>query len=188
MGIGIDVDKDGKEKTDKTRTASDGQLYMASHVRMRDDVSLYLKIDGWSEQDFNDALRPLAGEHRMAGINAIPPTIELPKAAKSPEGRYCVILLSPMVLPDRPKGADESDKLATNKPDGLPGKLVSACLGKPVVIGGWNSTAKQPGPIPLRNCIPAGSIWFMEDGEGEYPSAIGQATEWGFGQVLIGKW
>lgn len=165
VGIGINR---------KSRTTTDGQLYMASHVRMADNVSLYVQLQGW-DGDFDKALRPLAGEHRMAQIEA-GKLVGLPERTENIEdGRYCVIALSPVVAGK--KGA--IDGLAETD-------IVSACLGKPVSIGGWNSQAGKPGPIPLRQCYPAGSVWFMR-GETPPPS-IGQATEWGFGQILIGTW
>jgi len=176
VGVGIDVGVDAKEK--RTRTTTDGNLYMATHVRMRDDVSLYLSVDSWQGADFNKAMRPLAGEHRMAEIaNGSP--VDLPKEPTHFEdGRWCAIALSPVI----------SDK--DGKVSGLNGKIISACLGKPVVIGGWNSRCKQP--IPLRRCIPAGSVFFMQGDDGATLARngrhIGKSTEWGFGQILIGKW
>lgn len=165
VGIGIDR---------KTRTTSDARLYMASHMRMADDVALSVSLSGWNG-DFNKALHPLAGEHRAAEITTID-EVKLPeKSGKSDDNCYCIIALSP-VVPD----PDNDFAIA-----GLDNKnIVSACLGKPVVIGGWDSENKQS--IPLRQCIPAGSVWFMQDDTP--PDAIGLATEWGFGQVMIGKW
>ena len=172
VGIGIDR---------TSRTTSDGQLYMASHVRMRDDVSLYVELTGW-KNGFDKSLRPLAGEHRMAEIRG-GTGITLPGQPTLTDKRWCAIALSPVVL-DK-KGA----------PNGLEqNKIINACLGKPVVIGGWDSQSEfdekskrwKGRPIPLRNCIPAGSVWFIKGGTP--PAAIGLATEWGFGQILIGKW
>ena len=162
VGIGINRD---------SRTTSDGQLYMASHVRMGDGVSLYVELAGWKD-GFDKTLRPLAGEHRMAEIRG-GTGITLPSLSGKIDEKWCAIALSPVVL-DK-KGA----------PIGLEqDKIISACLGKPVVIGGWDSQNKTP--IPLRNCIPAGSVWFMDGSKP--PAAIGLTTEWGFGQILIGKW
>jgi len=168
VGVGI-------ERT--SRTTSDGQLYMATHVRMRDDVALYVSLKGWAG-DFNKSLRPLAGEHRMAEI-ANGSLVDLPKEPTHFEdGRWCAIALSP-VVPDK-----------DGKVSGLNGRIISACLGKPVVIGGWDSEQKQP--ISLRQCIPAGSVWFMQGDDGAaldlHGRHIGKSTEWGFGQILIGKW
>lgn len=181
VGVGIDVGVDAKEK--RTRTTTDGNLYMATHVRMRDDVSLYLSVDGWQGTAFNKAMRPLAGEHRMAEIRA-GDAVSLPTKPKGlTDGKYCVVLLSPLVLDAMPETGEKNWQ-------GLPGELVSACLGKPVVIGGWDSRCKQP--IPLRQCIPAGSVFFMQGDDSaaldHHGRHIGKSTEWGFGQILIGKW
>ncbi len=173
VGVGIDMD---------TRTTSDGRLYMADHVRMASDVSLGVTMTGWENggdrhDRFEDALRPLAGEHRMAAIGLSDP-VGLPEMENSEpwDGGRCVIALSP-VVPDPDKGFQIK---------GLPeGDVVCACLGKPVSIGGWNSKKKKP--VPLRQCYPAGSVWFLRSGVAP-PSDVGEATGWGFGQVLIGKW
>lgn len=163
VGIGI---------TAATRTTSDGRLYMASHVRMQDDVSLHVRLSGWNDS-FEAALLPLAGEHRMAALgdgNAVP----LPEVPD--KGRRCLIALSP-VVPD-PK----DDFLIAGL---LDNDIESACLGRSVPIGGWDSLAN--GPIPLRRCYPAGSVWFLKPGV-KAPDEIGLATEWGFGQVMAGNW
>jgi len=166
VGIGITPD---------TRTTTDGQLYMATHTRMADNVSLYVQLHGWGGK-FETALRPLAGEHRMAQMESKKTGPKLPDAPTNIGDKYCVILMSPMVLENMPKPGENIGN--------LPGKLVSACTGKPVSIGGWDSPNKQP--VPLRQCYPAGSVFFMQGGAP--PDAIGMATEWGFGQILIGKW
>ena len=100
---------------------------------------------------------------------------------------YFAALLSPMVL-DRPL-------LPDCEIDGLPGKLVSACIGKPLKMGGWNSTGNPRGPLPLKEVIPAGSVLFMKnDKKGKaincHLAHIGKPNTraWGFGQVVIGKY
>ncbi|MCP4185407.1 MAG: hypothetical protein GY761_19210 [Hyphomicrobiales bacterium] len=176
VGIGINPD---------TRTTENAQLYMANHARMQDGVCLQVQMDGY-KRDFRHTIQPLAGEHRMADITVSGiGSSQRPAISKTlDEGRYLVICLSPLVIDRMPKSGGNID--------GLPGKVTSACLGKPVVFGGWNSTEKPCGPIPLRQCIPAGSVWFMQGDENinasAIPTRIGKATQWGFGQVLIGKW
>lgn len=168
VGIGIDPG---------TRTTSDGQLYMASHVRMADRVLLRVGLEGWGEPAGFAQLRPVAGEHRMAFIsNAAPPS--LPKQAVTAGDRFCIIALSPVVPIHDENGTVSILGLSNDE-------IASACLGKPVPIGGWDSESRTS--VPLRSCVPAGSVWFMKAGA-EIPTAIGTATEWGFGQVLIGKW
>jgi len=171
VGIGIDP---------QSRITTDGRLYMASHVRMTHGATLHIEVKGWNDAVDFAQLRPVAGEHRMAFVSALSPGTELslPTLAVGTEGRFCVIALSPVV----PTRTDDGQSRICGMSDR---DIVSACLGKPVPIGGWSS--KTTSPVPLRSCIPAGSVWFMKAGAA-IPDAIGQAREWGFGQVLIGKW
>ncbi len=104
--------------------------------------------------------------------------IDLPKTSKTmhSDGSSCVIALSPVV--PNPHNGFQIKGLST-------GDIASACLGMPISVGGWNSDKKRP--VPLRQCYPAGSVWFLKAGIAP-PKAVGEATQWGFGQVLIGKW
>jgi len=76
---------------------------------------------------------------------------------------------------------------------GLPGKIVTACVGKPQPIGGWDSLNHEP--LPLRPHLPAGSTWFMEADVSQHDAIvarhgqhIGEHQAWGYGQILIGTW
>jgi len=174
VGIGINR---------KSRNTTDGKLYMASHIRMADDVSLTVGVSGLSDDIIRlsekGSLRPVAGEHRMANITQVS-ALDLPPREISANGdRVCVIAISPIV-PLFDKETKEYNIPGISVDD-----IVSACLGKPISIGGWNSQRKQP--IPLKNCIPTGSVWFLKEGS-EIPNTIGASTDWGFGQILIGKW
>lgn len=176
VGIGINQN---------TRTTSNAQLYMASHIRLQHGVRLHVELNGWPGSDFVKTLRPLAGEHRMALIEQ-GVAVALPDAPTGyPGGRYCVIQLSPMVLKTMPKPGEPLE--------GLPGKLVSACLGKPVPIGGWDSRPEKRLPLPLRLAVPTGSVWFMQCDDGNEritapACGIGIGAAWGFGQFLMGRW
>jgi CRISPR-associated protein Cmr3 len=172
VGIGI---------VPETRAVHDGHLYMASHIRLADDVALGVTLN--NADKINKRLQPLAGEHRMAEIDQATKPFHLPAHPKSLENEhYCIILLSPLV----PKDALPDAGSAFEK---MPGTVVSACLGKTVPIGGWDSQRKQS--IPLRRAVPAGSVWFMTTKDTKnlfWPKGLGIGTEWGFGQYLIGKW
>lgn len=173
VGVGI---------TEENRRTDDGRIYMASHIRMADDVCLGLNVTGADQ--ISPALQALAGEHRMALMGAGDVT-GLPKPpGKMTSKRYCVVQISPLLLNSMPR---PGQKLGD-----LPGVVVSACLGKLQAIVGWDSGNRTP--IPLRKAIPAGSVWFMELADGEVADwsltagGLGLAAEWGFGQFLIGNW
>jgi len=76
--------------------------------------------------------------------------------------------------------------------EGLPeeAKLVSACVDRPQMIGGWDF---NKGPMPLKPYLRTGTTLFFEsDTEIDITKyngkKIGKNTEFGFGQILIGKW
>ncbi|MBE0703501.1 MAG: type III-B CRISPR module-associated protein Cmr3, partial [Afipia sp.] len=170
VGIGLDREN---------RVVNTGQLYSASHVRLRQDVSLGINVSGMRLEPRN-SMQALAGEHRMASFRCTRQVIALPMAPSSfSKGRYFISLLSPALLDALP---GPGERLC-----GLPGRVVSACLGKPVRIGGWDSQKRKP--IPMREAIPSGSVWFLEaDGQDDISAwngkHLGRAKEWGFGQFV----
>ena len=171
VGIGIDQN---------TRTTSGGQLYMATHVRLAENSCLGVQLEGW-EKAFHSAIGPFSGEHRAASIEEAPTVEEtaftLPSAASTAE-KHFIVAISPVV----------PDPLDNFSIDGLSSDCVeSACLGKALSIGGWDFKKKRP--IALRQCIPAGSVWFLS-GKSSLSSGdkIGKAQDWGFGQILVGQW
>jgi CRISPR-associated protein Cmr3 len=117
--------------------------------------------------------------------------ITLPQPpALQPDGntlRYTVTLVTPAAP------TDERWRQAGVALFGLPGTVASACVGKPQMIGGWNSIKREP--LPLRAHLPAGSTFFMEADASELSAVqqrhgehIGEMTSWGYGQILIGAW
>lgn len=78
-----------------------------------------------------------------------------------------------------------------NGPPGIPGECISACIGKSVQAGGWDTQNFRP--RPLEPLIPSGSTWFYEAGENELEQVLSLHGEvfddaLGFGQILIGLW
>ncbi|ABG03239.1 conserved hypothetical protein [Rubrobacter xylanophilus DSM 9941] len=177
----------GIRRDPEKRTTQEDALYLASHVRPRRGVALAMGVAGYEGPA--PGLMTLGGESRMAYLE--PCEISLPEAPElEPDGgrlRYTVTLLTPM----RPQ--DEGWQRPGGGLAGLPGEVVSACVGKPVLIGGWDTERKRP--LDLEPHLPAGSTWFMETEAGEvdrvlemHAGHIGAKTEWGYGQILIGRW
>src|SRR5690606_30408528 len=105
-------------------------------------------------------------------------------------GRLMVIALTPLVL----------DGAAYRGEAPIPGlgdaRLVSACLDRPLRIGGWNLLERSPSPV--RSVLRAGSVLFCETLPTPVPEAIarrggglpriGERTAYGYGVVAIGVW
>jgi CRISPR-associated protein Cmr3 len=171
VGIGIDP---------ATRRVNQSQLYMATHVRPAGDVSLAIGISGYDD-GLPEGLVPFGGEHRAAQIGQPENGPDLPALPPGNGNKVMLVAISPVVFEGGlPQPGDDLAGM---------GKVVSACIGKPVRIGGWDSNARRS--LGLRHAVPAGSVWFLE-GDAALPedgiARLGMATEWGFGWALAGRW
>ena len=183
--IGLALDK-------ASRTARHGQLYAPVHVRLAEGVVLAQPVEGLRNDWEPARLVPLGGEHRTAMVDLLAePPVPPQATAFRPAGdapRRCVmlVLLSPARVGKgwlRP-GPPPDDGWADVE-------IVSACLGDPVPIGGWDSRpGAARGPRPLRAFLPAGSTWFLHVPEGWSPPCpwLGDPTDarHGFGRFVLG--
>lgn len=183
----------GLERDNTSRTAVRGKLYAPVHVRLRQGVCLGVEVTGpWDRMQPPAPLVSLGGEHRTAHVEMVErPALPAPPATlhPAPGGGECVTLS--LVTPARVDAA----WLTPNGP--LPGgaRIVSACLGKPVPIGGWDSRSNNGaarGPRALRGFLPAGSTWFLHAPPGWAASppmtVIGDEVDarHGFGRFVLG--
>ncbi len=187
----------GIERNYLTRTAEDGAIYSAQRVRLCRGVALAMNVDGLSEELKLPDTLTLGGESRMAYAEPLEKPIRIPEAPPlQPSGeiiQFTVTHLTPTYFESGLPGPGEEIQ-------GIPGaKVISACLERPVRIGGWDSSldrkGDRKGPIPLKPFIPPGSTWFCEAEAGVAEMIrklngchVGGYTDFGFGQVLIGSW
>jgi CRISPR-associated protein Cmr3 len=178
----------GLRRDPATLTVGEGDLYSPVYVRLCKGVSLGV---GFSGLPFGMSslpkLFPLGGESRLAQCEPWPgnPLPSAPEANAFPadargQVRFIILLLTPGRLdPDKPPldGAE----------------LVSACVGKPLFFGGWDSLKHEP--LPLEPFLPAGSVWFCQAAAERLPEILrhhgrwlGRHTAHGFGQIAIGLW
>lgn len=186
----------GIQRDTARRTTAERALYAAGHARPAQDVALVVDVEALPDVALGENLAPLGGEGRSVWIEQRDEKLELPHAPELTPGKddvlcYTVVLITPADLDDKWPGPGEH--LAGSTGEALPGKIVSACTGRAVMVGGWDGAAR--GPLPLRPLIPPGSIWFLEARAEEAEAVrswrgrtIGRSTGWGFGRVLIGRW
>ena len=188
----------GLKRCEDKRVTEQGALYSTRFARLTRGVSLAMTIAGlpdgenWKIPD----LLALGGEGRMADCRTLE-AISLPTAPVDQiraSKRIVVTLITPLILPD----SDGSDAGSVNSPQpnqtffDWPGTtVVSACVGKPQSLGGWDSLERRP--LPLRPVLPAGSTWFLEVTDlsavvERSAQGIGMKTQYGFGQVVLGVW
>ncbi|MEW5980211.1 MAG: type III-B CRISPR module-associated protein Cmr3 [Acidobacteriota bacterium] len=185
----------GLARDQATRIAGEEALYSTRYVRLCRDVSLGLIVRGIpSDWNLPDTI-PLGGEGRLADC-AEAPLLSLPEAPIErirQTGRVTVTLLTPMCLP-----LEDDQKIAHPAPGqplpGLPGaRILSACVGRPLRLGGWDSLERRP--VPLTPALPPGSTWFCNVERGavdellkRHGTNIGLRTAYGFGQIVLGTW
>ncbi len=173
-----------------SRTAVTGQLYSCRHVRLREKVSLGVRVAGvpgeWHQKAAGTV--PLGGEGRVAVCTVTGADMSLvPAGSLAPEQgtvRFTVGLLTPGRYGD-------VRRVVLEGPPGVPGHCVAACTGKLVPAGGWNSRSHEP--LAMEPLVPAGSTWFFEADDSlvnEITALHGrnQGDPYGFGQILIGNW
>ncbi len=163
-----------------TRIVEDSALYSAGFVRLYDVVSMLQPVSGLPES-LSAFTQRFGGEHRTAifDLADAPP---LPTAQLS-GNTYAAIAIAPVYLRAAP--------VAGGQIPGLPGRLVSVCMAKPVWLGGWDSQNQRP--LPMCQIVPAGAVFFMECDKTELPNGnepllVGSANKWGFGHCLAAAW
>lgn len=187
-----------------TRTTVEGMLYAPAFVRLCETarggrVGLGLRVAGFDDlfPDGHRGVIRLGGEGRMAALEVH----SGPAAPASGAAGDTVRLL--LLTPGRWRGSW--------LPSGITGslgnwqgslgdasvRLVSAVVGKPVRIGGWDMTARggRGEPKPAQACVPPGSVYYLQVTDGTakvdlHDRSIGNHGDVavGFGHVLTGRW
>lgn len=181
-----------------TRIAKDKNLYAINMIRTEKPLKIVVGVGGISEKwnlSVNEQSRAvnLGGEGKLAGLNILKRPIKLPNMQElkvvNGKVRFTVTLITQGYFGNRKQ---TQNAILTLKP-WINHTCITACVGKVQQIGGWDLSVNRP--RSLRAFIPAGSSWFFEGNEahineiaklhGQY---IGKCSEYGYGQILIGRW
>lgn len=181
----------GIERNFETRTTVEGALYSISRVRLKPGVGLAVEFSGIEEEIELQSPLPLGGEGKLAyadRLNDPVGPLKIPEL-KSSNGKtqFTVTHLTPAYFEDTWPGPGE-------ELPGIPGtKVVSACIERPVRIGGWDTVHRKP--LPLKPFVPEGSTWFCEADRDHTKEInllkgihIGKYCKYGFGEIAIGLW
>jgi CRISPR-associated protein Cmr3 len=177
-------DRPGVALDANRRTNRERHFYHAQFIRPHEGVGLLVGANMEIFQQ-DTGFVTIGGESRVGRFEQVPaPTQNLHTTTR---GNLRVVLLTPAYFSGgwQPAKGDWSSWAGG-------GQLVSAALGKPQRISGWdvaNNRAK-----PLRHYLPAGSVFFFEGAEWQGQSFTETPTNEpdfgaiGFGQVAIGTW
>jgi CRISPR-associated protein Cmr3 len=180
----------GIETEPGSRTAVKSKIYSCVHIRPHKEVILSVRVSGIPEDWHQAAVKviSLGGEGRMAVVHISNEEPVLPACPELKPVRGKIYFTVTIITPGR---YSNIKSVIMFGPPGIPGRCVSACIGKLVSIGGWD--LKKASPRPLEPLIPPGSTWFYEANEKELGNVlalhgINFGDPYGFGQIIIGKW
>jgi len=177
----------GIAREPSSRTVAEGALYSTRHVRLRPNVSIGVEVEGlpvgW--QSPAGSVLPLGGESRLASCEAAGADAKVEFHNKDTLRSTAVLVaLTPILL--------ERDVLfgRTELPVGA--RIESACMDRPLRIGGWDSIRRAP--LRMKNAIAPGSTLFCRVDHADKLQKtmasgllrIGAWTSVGFGLCAVG--
>ena len=197
--------KVGLARNNRYRTHQEGMLFTIAPVRLRPYVKLLLQVSGIAEEHLPKQafLQKLGGEGKLAGIDIDIAGLTMPNmqyALVEDKIRFKLVFTQPALMPEQgwlPEGFKQSRigdiDCWVGELNGCHVRIISACIGKPQKIGGWDLHRHESKPHQVY--IPAGSVYFCEGDaknlaliEQLHNSKLGLNCAYGFGHVLVGRW
>ncbi|SHF43698.1 CRISPR-associated protein Cmr3 [Seinonella peptonophila] len=182
----------GLQRDNHTLQANEGYLYSSVHVRPYLEVRIEVEVTGipsdWKVA--NNQLIPFGGEGRFADVEVTESKTErivmpLDRLENSDPVRFYMSLLTPGVFADVKKTIERGPLADLS--------CVSGSISRVVSQGSWDQKHNMPRKNLLM--IPAGSTWFYETDQHMletiqtlHHSKIGNRTEYGYGEIAIGRW
>ncbi len=160
-GIGIEK---------KTNKAEDTKLYRVGMNRLQKNVSINVDFEGIDIAE--TGLSKVGGEGRpvyYSKSSTVSETISITKPVINCQ-YFKLYLVTPAIFGKGwiPTWINEDNLEGVIKKMRL--KLITACIGKPLFIGGFDIKAKKP--KPMRKAVPAGSIYIFKIIDGDIQEAI----------------
>jgi CRISPR-associated protein Cmr3 len=171
-----------------THATEEGALYSARHTRLRKGVGLAVEVAGLPDEwkIAPGSLLPLGGESRLAACEPwnFELNLELEQTEHASAVCMTLIALTPALL-ERSALCGDTDLVP-----GSGMRVTSACVDRPLRIGGWDSLARKP--LPLRNALSPDTALFCRGDCSRLQAArgmtrLGKGTSAGFGLFAIGQ-
>lgn len=167
-------------------------MYSPRYVRLKPGVALVSGIrglpPGWPALlpgSTVPGLMPLGGESRLAGVEMLEHKPKFPETAPA-AGHSVVIAVTPARFADPWWGADPGDDAGKLSPE-LSGRVVTAALDRPRLMGGWNSVKGQP--RPLAPFAAPGTVWWIRQADSAVSGLLqlgdNLQTQYGNGLALV---
>ncbi|HOD79558.1 MAG: type III-B CRISPR module-associated protein Cmr3 [Pseudomonadota bacterium] len=155
-------DRTGIRKNRFSRSVETGGLYSVGYFRFRKDAGFVLEIDGTDDLPEHGIIR-LGGDHRSARFSRVSWTDMAKEQVKKlvvSNRFFKIILISPAIFTNGwlPGGIDI--KTMEGQINDIDVRMVGACIGKPIGIGGFDIVKKTP--KIMKRAVPSGSVYLFE--------------------------
>ncbi|MDD3654446.1 MAG: type III-B CRISPR module-associated protein Cmr3 [Desulfotomaculaceae bacterium] len=149
--------KTGIGRQSKTRTSVDGKLYRAGMYRMK-DMDLMVDLSGLDLPE--SGIMKLGGEGKAAYYTKVNQNEDTLGQIELDGRRFKLYLATPAFFVGGwlPHWIDEETFIGNHQ--GIRVKLISAAIGKPLALGGFDLKSKSP--KTMRRAVPAGSVYYFE--------------------------
>jgi CRISPR-associated protein Cmr3 len=188
-------ERTGIQKSRKTRSAETGRLYSVEYFRMSESSGFAVEVENTKLLPESGILR-LGGDNRSARYSSgawKEIQVDEIKNKIAETKRFKLALTTPAIFKNGwlPEGIDSNTM--QGQINGVEVKLISACIGKPVGIGGYDFVKNHP--KVMKKAVPAGSVYYFElkeDNGGSLfeklwlKSISDERAQEGFGITLIG--
>lgn len=176
----------GNHLDPKTKsTKKENSLFSREMVRPNEGLTLLYEVENEAKELDKQFIGYLGGETRMVNVQKTE-DITFPEIRPDDYTRFTITLITPGLLGNNTSEViDTLEKTFGTSP-------ITACVPNPVRIGGWDYAKRQP--KTLRPYLIPGTVFYFDTSldrvevnpRGIYH--IGDRTDFGFGQYLIGKW
>jgi len=189
--------KIGIAREHETLTSKEGHLYRIPMIRLSEDTSFMIEIDGLSEKLPENGIFQLGGEKRAVRYETLKEDIL--SALKNLEFKFennifKIYLATPAIFKNGwfPKWIDKKTYEGTC--NGLKLKLIACAIGRPLFIGGWDMANNSP--KAMQKAVPSGSVYYFEVVEGSiekikenfhFKNISDVDPEEGFGLSIVGE-
>jgi CRISPR-associated protein Cmr3 len=165
VGIGMDS---------SLRRVNEGQLYTAERLELKNNTGYWARLHYMPEALPDSTLLRFGGDGHAARVTHAQVTLPAltPKQIKQHK-RFAIVLWSPALFGSGgvPDGIDDTGRW---QHESFNAQLVCSVLSRPQVISGWD-LAKQR-PKPARAFVPAGSVYWFDQFEGDAEALIAFAN------------
>jgi len=146
--------KIGIKRSNQRLSAEEGMLYRADHLEWEQQLRIGVRIETDVEMPASGLLK-LGGEGKMAQFECREYRPHAPKPIPASTEYFKLYFQSPAFFASG-NGLEELAELGERM--GAP--LQSACVGKPLWVGGFDLAERRP--KPLRKALPPGSVFLFE--------------------------